>query len=127
MHELLLKVESQHQDIEDYLAQVKQLDESNQEYLREIDHKDNRIHDLLYDVSQHKEEISDLSRRLARHSEYFETLRDRFDGLLVKTMGLKEVISKVEHENELLVSERAKMINRAAVSIDELTPRPKYR
>ena len=39
---------------------------------------------------------------------------------------MKNLISKVEAENELLVSERAKLVNRAAVAFTDLTPRPKY-
>lgn len=45
-------------------------------------------------------------------------MRDRFDGLLIKMMGLKEVIAKVEEENGILVSERMKMVNRAAVAFE---------
>jgi hypothetical protein len=37
---------------------------------------------------------------------------------------MKEVISKVEKENEILVAERSKLVNRAAVSFEDLTPRP---
>lgn len=40
--------------------------------------------------------------------------------------GLKEIIAKVEAENESLSAERIKLVNRAAVSFDDLTPRPKY-
>lgn len=43
-------------------------------------------------------------------------MRDRFDGLLVKMIGLKEIIAKVEEQNNILVSERMKMVNRAAVA-----------
>lgn len=39
---------------------------------------------------------------------------------------MKMVIAKVESENETLVAERAKLVNRAAVSFEDLTPRPKY-
>ena len=39
---------------------------------------------------------------------------------------MKLVIAKVEGENETLVAERARLVNRAAVSFEELTPRPKY-
>lgn len=40
--------------------------------------------------------------------------------------ALKEVIAKVERENETLVAERMQLVNRAAVSFEDLTPRPKY-
>ncbi len=40
--------------------------------------------------------------------------------------GLQLIIKKVENENEILVAERAKLVNRAAVTFEELTPRPKY-
>ena len=42
-------------------------------------------------------------------------------------MGLKEIIAKVEEENNNLVSERSRLVNRAAVAFEELTPRPKYK
>jgi hypothetical protein len=40
--------------------------------------------------------------------------------------GMKEVIAKVEKENETLVAERMQLVNRAAVAFEDLTPRPKY-
>lgn len=40
--------------------------------------------------------------------------------------SMKAIIRKVEAENETLVSERIKLVNRAAVTFEDLTPRPKY-
>ena len=40
--------------------------------------------------------------------------------------ALQLIIRKVENENEILVAERAKLVNRAAVTFEDLTPRPKY-
>ena len=69
----------------------------------------------------------DLSKKLDRIDSYFNDLKDKFDGLLVRMMGLKEIIAKVEAENNDLVSERARLANRAAVAFEELTPRPNYK
>ena len=69
----------------------------------------------------------DITKKLDKTDNYFIELKDKFDGLLVKMMGLKEIIAKVEGENEQLVSERMHLVNRAAVSFTDLTPRPKYK
>ena len=57
---------------------------------------------------------------------YLLRTKDRFDELHNRMEGLKEVIAKVEHENETLVAERMQLVNRAAVAFEDLTPRPKY-
>lgn len=68
-----------------------------------------------------------IERKLKKNEGYFESLRNRFDELLIKLMGMNEVIAKVEQQNNVLTSERMKLVSRAAVSFDEFTPRPKYR
>ena len=57
---------------------------------------------------------------------YLLRTKDRFDELHNRMAGLKEVIAKVEGENEALVAERMQLVNRAAVAFEDLTPRPKY-
>ena len=57
---------------------------------------------------------------------YLLRTKDRFDELHNRMDGLKEVIAKVERENETLVAERTQLVNRAAVAFEDLTPRPKY-
>lgn len=47
---------------------------------------------------------------------YLLRTKDRFDELHNRMEGLKEVIAKVEHENETLVAERMQLVNRAAVA-----------
>ena len=68
-----------------------------------------------------------MSKKIDRFDNYFNELKDKFDGLLTRMMGLKEIIAKVEEENNNLVSERSRLVNRAAVAFEELTPRPKYK
>lgn len=57
---------------------------------------------------------------------YLLRTKDRFDELNNRMESLKEVIAKVERENETLVAERMQLVNRAAVAFEDLTPRPKY-
>lgn len=57
---------------------------------------------------------------------YLLRTKDRFDELQNRMDGIKEVIAKVESENETLVAERMQLVNRAAVAFEDLTPRPKY-
>lgn len=83
-------------------------------------------HELNFRNVHLQADLMEISRKLDNYDTYFNQLTDRFDGLLSKMMGMKEVIAKVQGENDVLVSERASMTNRAAVAFTELTPRPKY-
>lgn len=53
-------------------------------------------------------------------------IKDRFEELAARMESMKAIIQKVEAENETLVSERVQLVNRAAVTFEDLTPRPKY-
>ena len=38
----------------------------------------------------------DLSKKIDQFDNYLNDLKDKFDGLLARMMGLKEIIAKVE-------------------------------
>lgn len=85
-------------------GQITRLARQNDELNREVDQKDNLIHDQEYEIAKLRADLYDARDRVDKNDIYFNKMRDRFDELLVKMMGLKEVIAKVEDENNTLVS-----------------------
>jgi hypothetical protein len=86
---------------------------------RDLQDEQSRSADLeakIYDLSCSKEGL-DLC---------LLKIKDRFEELSCRMDGMRDIVEKVERENEALVSERAKLVNRAAVSFEQLTPRPGY-
>lgn len=90
------ETERQKTQINEMTTQINHLLKENDEYLKEIDVKDNSLHQLNYENARLKTDVFDLTKRLDLNENYFHLLKDRFDGLLVKMMGLKEIIAKVE-------------------------------
>ena len=91
-----------------------------------IDHLSNKVSDLELEKELMQQDIAKYQQRITIARNGLISFKNVKDKLIMKLGTIKSQILNLQRRNEALASENAKLMVRASMGFENLTPRPNY-